>query len=394
VARAPVTLCAAAAGVAIANNYYVQPLLPAISSAFRLHPGAAGLLVTVSQVGYLVGLALIVPLGDIVSRRRLLLVLMAASTLGLGVAAAAPSAPWFAVALAAFGCSTVFAQVLVSLVADLSDPGNRGRNVGRVMAGLLLGVLLARTLAGALAQIGGWRTVYWTAVAGMALTGVAAWRRLPPEAPREEQGYVNALVTTARLMRREPVVQVRALYGALTFGAFSVLWSTLALMLARSPYRYSEGTIGLFGLAAAMGAAAALFGGRLFDRGHGESMTAAGLLVGLVGFAALEAGEVAILAVIAGVLLVDFGGQLVQVASQGSIYSLRDGIRGRVTTAYMGTRFVGGVVGSALGIAAYAKSGWQAAAALGGAMYGLALLVWACHWHTRRMAGRQVKVAR
>ncbi|MEA2170781.1 MAG: hypothetical protein QOF76_4081, partial [Solirubrobacteraceae bacterium] len=177
-------------------------------------------------------------------------------------------------------------------------------------------------------------------------------------------------------------LRIRAAYGALTFAAFSVLWSTLAVMLARSPYSYSAGTIGLFGLAAAMGAGAAAFGGRFADRGHVSGLTLGGLAAGLAGFVALEAGRGSLLALIAGILLVDFGGQLVQVASQGRIYQLGEGIRGRLTMAYMGTRFAGGVVGSALGVAVFASGDWHASTTLGAALYVAGLAVW---WFERRV---------
>jgi predicted MFS family arabinose efflux permease len=374
--RSPAPLFATVAGMAVASNYYVQPLLPDIGREFNLARASAGLLVTVSQLAYLVGLLVFVPLGDFIDRRRLVAALIAATAGALGGAALAPGVGWLLVTVALFGASSVVAQVLVALVADVASPLERGRSVSRVMAGILLGVLLARTAAGLIGAVGGWRLVYALSAVGLAALGVALLRSMPRDVTPRHRGYFGLMTSIVSLLRTQALLRLRATYGALTFGAFSALWATLALMLSAPPYEYGEATIGAFGLAAALGVVAALAGGRWFDAGHAVGATGAGLASGVVGFAFLDAGGHALWALISGVVLVDFGGQLVQTASQGKIYQIEGGVRSRLTTAYMGTRFVGGVAGSAAGVAAYASGGWPAACAIGGFLYLVGLALW------------------
>jgi predicted MFS family arabinose efflux permease len=373
-ARDRVGLLAFAAGLAVASNYYVQPLIPRIAGDLGIDGHSGGLLVTVSQAGYLIGLVLFVPLGELVDRRRLAPGLMAVTGAGLLAAAAASGPYWMGACLLACGATSVVTQVLVTVAADTAQPERRGRTIGAVASGAVLGVLLARTIAGALAEVVGWRGVYATAGFLVLATALVLWRRLPPLAVSPGTGYLGQLASGASLLRSSGVLRRACLYGALTFAAFSVLWSTLALMLAGPPYGFSEGVIGLFGLAAAGGALGARTGGGLFDRGHGPTVTIAALGLGAAAFALVAAGRSSLAALVIGVLAIDLACQLVQITNQGTIFELHDQ-RSRLTSVYMTSRFAGGAAGSAVGTALFAGFGWVASSLAGSALFATALVV-------------------
>lgn len=372
--RGGIALLALSAGLAVASNYYIQPLVPQVAVDLGGQVDTGGFLVTVSQFGYLLGLVLFLPLGDLVDRRWLATGLMAATGIGLLAAAAAPTLAWMALCLAAFGTTSVVVQVLMTIAADVAEPARLGRTVGTVATGLLLGVLLARTAAGAVAEIAGWRGVYLSAGALVLALAAVLGVRLPNLPPAQRIGYRAQLGAVVALLAASPVLRRACWYGASTFGGFGLLWATLAPMLAGDPYHYSEGTIGLFGLAGVGGAVGALRGGRWFDRGLGRRVAPGAMVLGVIAFGLIAAGRASLAALIVGIVLLDFALQLVQVTNQGTIYGL-DVPRGRLTTAYMASRFVGGAVGSALGVLLYERAGWIASSAAGAALFCASLIV-------------------
>ncbi|MBI5106155.1 MAG: MFS transporter [Solirubrobacterales bacterium] len=378
--RALVVLLAVACGAAVANLYYAQPLLDTIAGDLHVAPSTAALLVTASQVGYAAGLLLLVPLGDLLDRRRMVSRMLVVTAAALGLAAAAPSLAVLGVAIAIVGVTSVVAQVLVPLASALAAPEERGRVVGVVMSGLLLGILLARTVSGVLAQVGGWRLVYVVAAVLMVALAAVLRRALPPDAPGHGSGvpgYGALLRSVGSLVREEPLLRRRMVYGALGMAAFSVLWTALALLLAGDPYNYNEATIGLFGLAGLAGAGAAQSAGRLADRGKGRAATGAFWGAIAAGWALLALGETSVAAVIAGVVVLDLGVQGQHILNQSTIYALRPDARSRVTTAYMTSNFLCGAVASAGAAVAWDAAGWGGVCALGGALSVAALGVWA-----------------
>ena len=286
-----VALFALSCGVAAANLYYAQPLLPQIAHDLSVSSGTATLVVTAAQVGYGIGLALVVPLGDILVRRRLVPGILVVAAAALLVASAAPDVVVLLVAVAVAGLCSVAAQILVPFAASLANDAERGRVVGTVMSGLLLGILLARTFSGLIAQAAGWRTVYVAAAAMVLALSAVLYRRLPGEGRREPIVYSRLLGSVVDLMRAEPVLRLRSAIGGLAFATFNVIWTSLAFLLAASPYHYSEAVIGLFGLLGAAGALAASFSGRLADRGLERVVTGGSLAitVGSIGLLALGA---------------------------------------------------------------------------------------------------------
>jgi predicted MFS family arabinose efflux permease len=378
VKRSLVLLLATACGLSVANTYYVQPLLDAIARDLHAGPAATGLLVTVGQLGYAAGLVLLVPLGDLVDRRRLVTGALLVAALGLAGAAVAPGLGALGLALAAVGITSVVAQILIPFAATLAPDAERGRIVGSVMTGLMVGSLLSRTLAGLVGQAAGWRAMFWLGAAAMLGLAAVLWRRLPHLAPTVALPYRQLLRSVVTLVAHEPVLRLRSAYGALAFALMSVFWTTLAFVLASGPYDFGEAAIGIFSLIAIPAAFAAPYVGRFADHGHVRLATGAYLGLIVAGLALALAGGQHLAALAAAAVLITAGAQALHVTNQSEIYGLDASARSRITTAYMTAFFAGGTAGSALAATAYAASGWTAVVALGGAFAaaGVALWLW------------------
>lgn len=370
-----VLLLATATGLAVASIYYAQPLLEEMRETLGMSVAHAGLIVTASQLGYAAGLVLLVPLGDLLERRNLVSVMAFGIAAGLAGIGFAPNAPILLAASAALGAMSVVAQILVAFSADLARAEERGRVVGTVMSGLLLGVLLARTAAGTIAHVAGWRIVFWLAAAVMFIVAGAMYRWLPLRAPSARSGYLDLLQSMPRLFREEPVLRLRAVYGALAFAIFSVLWTPLAFLLSKPPFDYSPGIIGLFGLAGIAGAGAASAAGRLADRGLAGFTTAAAMAIIVVSWIPVWLGRDNVSLLIVGIVLLDFGVQALHITNQSEIYRLRPEARSRLTSSYMSSFFVGGVVGSSLASVVYAEAGWTGVCILGAVLGCLAVVI-------------------
>ena len=382
-----VLLLAVACGAAVANLYYAQPLLSTIARDFGTSDGTAGLLVTASQVGYAIGLVLLVPLGDLLERRRLITGVLVVTALALAATAAAPSFDLLAAALLVVGVTSVVAQILVPLASTLAGESERGRVVGKVMSGLLIGILVARTASGLLAELGGWRLVFGVSAGLMIVLTIVLRASLPEVRPTTDLSYPALLRSVARLVVEQPTLRVRMVYGALQMGQFSVLWTTIAFLLAGRPYHYSEGTIGLFGLVGLAGALAAQVAGRMADRGHHHRATGVFFATMLASWAAIAAGRTSLAALIVGIAVLDLGVQGAQITSQTVIYALEPAARSRLTTAYMTAVFASAAISSAAASAIYDAGGWGAVSTLGAALAGAGVAVWALEqWALRRRA--------
>jgi len=370
-----VLLLAAATGLIVASNYYAQPLLQLLGEAFGLGAGRVGWVVTVAQLSYAAGLLLIVPLGDRLERRRLIVALFVLAAAGLLISASAAHFVQLLAGTVLSGLAAVAAQVIIPHAATLAAPERRGRVVGTIMAGLLLGILLARTASGVLAGIGSWHTVYWVAAVALLIMAVALARALPAYRPHATLPYPRLIASVLALLRDEPVLRRRSLLGALLFAGFSVFWTPLAFLLSGPAYGYSIATIGLFGLVGAAGALAASRAGRLSDRGLGRQVTGGGLLLLLLSWLVLLLAPVSLAALVVGVLALDVAVQAVHIDNQSTIYRLDEGARSRITAAYMTCYFIGGAAGSALGTLAWTRAGWAGVCGVGIALAVAALLV-------------------
>jgi predicted MFS family arabinose efflux permease len=367
-------LLAASAGVAVATNYYAQPLLATIGHSLHLAGGSAGLIVTASQVGYAVGLMFLVPLGDLVERRRLVVVMCCLAAGGLVGAAAAPNLAVLFTFAALVGVNSVVAQLLVAYAATLAADTERGKVVGTVMSGLLLGILLARTVAGYIAAASSWRVVYVCAAGLMAVLAVVLWRSLPRYRAELDLSYPKVLASVVAIFRHEPVLRRRSIYGGLSFAAFSILWTSLAFLLSAPPYRYGAGTIGLFGLAGVAGALMASVAGRFADAGRQQALTVFTALAMTLAFVLLLLDPHQLFVLIGGVVLLDLGCQGIHITNQSEIYAIAGEARNRVNSAYMTCYFTGGTLGSIGSALIYSRFGWDGVAAFGASVAGLALV--------------------
>lgn len=373
--RGLVLIMAVATGLAVANNYYAQPLLPAIGKELHLQPSVTGLIVTVAQAGYALGLFFLLPLGDLLERRRLIVVLAIGTGLALIWLGASPNGVSLLLAAFTVGSMSVLAQVLVPFAASLASEHERGRVVGLVMSGLLIGILLARTVAGLLAETGSWRVVYFAAAAAMFVEALVLARRLPQWKEDTDLGYARLLASVLELMRDEPLLRLRAVFGFLSFGTFSVLWTSMAFLLSHH-YHYSTAVIGLFGLAGAAGAATATVAGRLSDKRRTRLSSGIATSLLLVSWLAMWGGGRAVGLLVVGVIVLDIGAQGLHITNQGEIYRLRPEARSRLTSAYMVTYFIGGAIGSATSASVYGSYGWNGVCVVGAIFAFLALAVW------------------
>ena len=375
-----VRLLAMSAGLIVANLYYAQTLVGPISAATGLSPEAAGLIVTLTQVGYALGLLFIVPLGDLLENRRLVFTALLATAAALVAAAFSTSAWVFLAASLGIGLGSVAAQILVPFAAHLSREETRGQAVGKVVSGLLLGIMLARPAASLIADHAGWHTVFGGAAAAILVLAFVLRSKLPQRLPSHKLNYGQLIGSLWHLLATTPVLRRRAAYHAGLFGSFSLFWTVTPMMLEGPKFHLSQTGIAIFALVGMAGAIASPVAGRLADKGHTLPATAAALILGIVGFALpLYQPDSRILAI--GILVVasivlDMAVAANLVLGQRAIFTLGAEVRSRLNGIYFALFFAGGAVGSAAGGWMFAHHGWTAALFTGMAFPAAALAVW------------------
>jgi len=386
--RRLVPVLAIASGATAANLYYAQPLLADLRQEFQVGPGLVGWVPTLAQVGYALGMALVVPLGDVLRRRQLILRMTVLTGVLLCAAALAPTLAVLALLHLFLGLCTCVPQLLVPLAADLAPPAQQGRVVGTVMSGLLVGILLSRTLSGTLGDAFGWRPVFWTAAAMTGVVWLLLRVTLPVEAPKPHLPYLELLRSCSSLVFRFPDLRLHAALGALGFGAFSAFWVTLVLHLSTLPGHYGARAAGLFGLVGVVGVVVAPLAGRVVDARGGRLVNAVGCAAILAGYAVLFVGGESLLLIGLAVVLLDFGTQASHINNQARIFALDPQARSRLNTVYMVTYFTGGALGSLAGTRAWVHAGWNGVCATGALLAALALLLLGA----RRLAERPAAV--
>lgn len=365
--RPLVGFLAAGAGLGAATLYYSQPMLGVLGPDIGASPQAVGLVPTLTQLGYALGILLLAPLGDRLDRRRIILAKAALLSLALVGAAFAPSLGWLLVASLAVGLTATLAQDIVPAAATLAPEAHRGRIVGTVMTGLLLGVLLSRLVSGWVADVLGWRAMFLLAAFSLVGVGLAAWRMLPRFAPTTQLPYGALLGSLWGLWRQHAALRRAAWAQGLLAVGFSAFWSTLAVMLHGAPFHLGSAVAGAFGLAGAAGALAAPLAGRLADRGGPQRVTLWGTALAAVAFAGMALGaglpstpQLVVLA--AAAVMFDLGFQATLIAHQTLIYGIDPGARSRLNAVLFTSMFTGMAVGAALGTLLLAQAGWLAVA--------------------------------
>ncbi|MDQ1180825.1 MFS transporter [Rhodococcus sp. SORGH_AS_0301] len=381
IGRGLVLLLAVTCGVLVANLYYAQPLLDTIARSFDIEEGTAGILVTTAQIGYAIGLAFLVPLGDLIERRRLIVTAALICAVADGIAVVSPGFPMLAAALVLAGVGASAAMVIVPLASALAAEEDRGRTVGTVMSGLLTGILLARTVSGFLSELGGWRLVYGVAAVAIALLAVVLRKYVPVSTPVVTDTYRGILGSILTLVRELRELRLRMALGALLMAAFSVLWTGLAFLLAAPPFSYGDAVIGLFGIAGVAGALMAPIAGRMTDKGHGGRATTLCLTILLASWALLFLGSGssavwAVVVLIVGIMALDLGTQGAHISNQNVVFVLDPPARNRLNTAYMVSYFGGGVLGSVAASVSYSVGGWAVLCLTGAAISLAALAIW------------------
>ncbi|MBT2521747.1 MFS transporter [Arthrobacter sp. ISL-28] len=367
---------AIACALAVGNLYWAQPLIEEIASSLDVSSSVAASLVTVTQIGYALGIFLVVPLGDVLNRKRMIPVVLGLSTIALLGAAFAPTFSLLLAALAGVGLTTVSAQLLVPLASELAAPEQRGQVLGTIASGALIGVLLSRTISGAVAEFAGWRAVYvLAAILTIALAIVLAFL-IPQLEKRPAVNYFRLLGSVFTAVAQHRAAGPTLLISAAVFSVFSLFWTSLTFLLSAPPFSYSVGQIGLFGLAGLAGAVAARRAGMLHDRGW--SVPASGIALGLlaVSFVGAWLAQSSVIALIVVVVLLDLAAQATLVLGQTRLLSLPGQNRSRLNTAFVVSNFIGGAVGSAIAGPLWSADGWTAITGTALAIIAAAIAVW------------------
>ncbi|QTP61341.1 MFS transporter [Billgrantia antri] len=378
-----VWLFSVASGLSVANVYYAQPLLDALAVQFRISHAAVGGVITATQVGCALALLFLVPLGDLVERRRLMTGQLLALVAALGVVGLAQAAWVLLAGMLAVGLlGTAMTQGLIAYAASAAAPHEQGRVVGAAQGGVFIGLLLARVFAGGVSDLAGWRSVYLCAAALMLALAVPLWRRLPTLAAAPgNMRYASLIASMLELPKEERALQIRGVLALLMFAAFNIFWSALVLPLSAPPYEFSHTVIGAFGLVGVVGALAAARAGQWEDRGLGQRSSAAALVLLLLAWWPLSLMEWSLWALVIGIVLLDLGGQALHVTNQSMILRTRPEAHSRLIGLYMLFYAVGSGAGAISTTATYAHAGWQGVCVLGASVSLVALTFWAA---TRR----------
>jgi predicted MFS family arabinose efflux permease len=363
-------------GFAVGNLYWAQPLLKVIAGDLGVSTGTAGSLVTFTQIGYAIGIILIVPLGDVANRRRLIPLLLVLSAVALLACGVAPTFVTLLAAVTLLGLTTVAGQIVIPLAGDLADETSRGRVVGTVMTGFLAGTIVSRTLSGLVAQVAGWRAIFFFAAVVVLLLAVLAYRRIPTLPAPAQMRYPALLASVVSVVRRHRVVRWNLVLSAFQFGLFMMFWTGLTFLLSEPPFSYSPLTIGMLGLFGLAGAVAAQHTGKLHDRGWSMSATGAGWAVALLAMVVATVGQHSLPLIIVGIVLLHLAIFPMNVLISARLFAVVTEGRARVNTAVIAVNFIAGAVGSALVSPLWSAGGWHAVTGVGIALSVAGLALW------------------
>ncbi len=375
--RAITLLFATACGMSVANIYFAQPLLDQLSNEFTIDHSIIGVVITITQIFYGLGLLLLVPLGDLLNQRRLIIGQMLLSITALVIVGTASYSAVLFTGLALVGLLAVVTQTLVAFAATMASPTERGRVVGIVTSGIVIGILLARTFAGLLTDLAGWRSVYLVSATLMFLM-VCIFLKVLPKVEREVKAlsYFQLIKSVFMLFIQERTLRIRSVLAMLIFADFSILWTPLVLPLSAPPLTLSHSVIGAFGLIGVAGALAAAQAGKFADRGYGQKTTGIALVLLLISWLFINYLEKSLFALVVGIILLDLAVQAIHVTNQTMILPLRAEARSRLTAGYMVFYSIGSAGGSIASTQTYAHFGWEGVCLLGASISTIALIFW------------------
>lgn len=387
--RSTIFLFAIACGISVANVYYAQPLLDTMSRSFNIIEASAGIIITATQIGCAIALVALVPLGDILNRRKLLIAQLTVLVLALILVASATSKPVMLTGMAALGLlGTAMTQGLLAYAATLAAPSQRGRVVGAAQGGVVVGLLLARTVAGILADVSGWRSVYICSAVLAAIMAIILSKKLPDDStPVQKQTYGYLLRSMWTLFKTEPVLRNRSILAMLMFAVFSAFWTSLVLPLSGPPHSLSHTMIGSFGLVGVVGVLGASRAGALSDQGKGQWTTGIALLLLLLSWFPIAFTQQSLWALVAGVILLDLAAQALHVTNQGMIFNIGTNSHSRIVGVYMIFYAIGSGTGSIASTTVYARYGWTGVCLLGAIFCLLAIGWWRWTLPKKRKCG-------
>jgi len=345
-------------GLIVANIYYIQPLIVLIAHDFNIPPNIAGSATYLTQAGYAAGLLLFVPLGDMIERKKQILLTLSLAVIALMGAAIAPSFWLLQIACFMVGLGSIVPQLILPLSATLADPAQRGKVIGTVMSGLLIGILLSRVLSGAIGEWLGWRSMFWIASALCICMMMLIYKRFPVTKPAFGGNYLSLMRSLLTLIKTQPLLREATAISICCFAVFGSFWTTMVLLFSNQPFNFTADKIGLFGLAGAAGAMAAPLVGKLGDKGNLRITVGYGLLLYIASVIILYFTRQNIIGCIIGVVIIDVAQQSVHVSNQTRVYTLMPAARNRFNTVYMACSFTGTAVGSAVGLFLWKHYGW------------------------------------
>jgi predicted MFS family arabinose efflux permease len=370
-------LLATATGCAVASNYYAQPLLHTIALSLQIDDASTGLIITAAQISYAIGLLALVPLGDILERRRLIISMLLLAVVGLLISAFSQNITWLLTGTIVAGLFSAVAQVIVPFAAALAMDNERGKVVGIVMGGLLLGILFARIAAGFASQIGSWRSIYIVAAMMLSVITLLLYREIPFSPAPSKMPYKTLLISTLSQFAEHPKLILFGVLGALNFAVFSFLWTPSALMLSSKPYYFNDAIIGLFGLAGVAGVFMASYAGKWADRSKSNVVITFGFALLAFSWLPIYFAPSSIALFITGIVAFDMAAQIIHVSTMSRIYKLNANSRNRMNACYMVCYFLGGAAGSFASTRIFVQFGWTGITIAGviNALAGFALCV-------------------
>jgi predicted MFS family arabinose efflux permease len=386
-----VLFMAAATGLIVANLYYCQPLIILIADEFKIPHSDAGTITYLTQVGYAIGLFLMVPLGDKLERKSQILYTTFASVIALIIAATAQSYFILEIASLLIGITSIVPQLILPLAASLSAPEQRGRVVGTIMSGLLVGILLSRTLSGFIGDILGWRAMFWIASGTCLLLFFIIKKQFPHNKPVFIGSYKQLIGSLFTLIKEQPLLREATLINMFSFAQFGAFWTTMVLLLSAEPFNFNSTTIGLFGIVGASGALAAPLVGKLADTGNSRTAVGYGCILMAISFIIFYFSGSSVIGIIVGIVFIDIGLQGVHISNQTRVYSIVPEARNRMNTVFMSLSFLGTAAGSAFGLFLWQLGGWHAVALGCLLLLALAFSVYALTYKSKRKPLESIK---